>query len=71
MKHHLKTRGINQEDCCDLCSQSESSGHILWGCKFASKVWGETRLKLPFIPNSLRDFTDIVWEIRERRPEID
>ena len=49
-KHRLKARGINIEDDCDQCGMSESLGHILWGCKLAAKVWGESRLKLPVVP---------------------
>ena len=29
------------EDSCGFCGMCETSGHILWGCKFASKVWKE------------------------------
>lgn len=59
-KHQLKTRGINIEKGCDLCGQCESSEHMLWGCNFAAEVWGESRLKLPFIPYPTKDFMEVV-----------
>lgn len=70
-KQHLKTKGIIQENECDFCGLSESSGHTLWGCKVSLEVWGATRLKLPLIQNPPRDFIDIVWMIRKEKPEID
>ena len=70
-KHQLKSRGISIEDCCDQCDLSESSGHILWGCKLASKVWSESRLKLTSFPNQMQEFIELVWEIEERKPDID
>ena len=70
-KQRLKVRGINIEDDCDQCGMRESAGHILWGCKFAAEVWGVSRLKLPVVPNQPQEFVDIVWEISERKPDID
>ena len=37
----------------------------------AADVWGASRLKLPAIPNQTQVFLDLVWEIRERKPDID
>ena len=71
IKHRLKSRGISIEDGCDQCGLSESSGYILWGCKLASKVWSESRLKLPYIPNQMQEFIELVWEMIEKKPNID
>ncbi|XP_075658913.1 uncharacterized protein LOC142628758 [Castanea sativa] len=38
---------------------------------FAAEVWGTSRFKLPAIPNQPQEFLDIVWEIRERKLDID
>ena len=70
-KHRLKSKGIIKEDECDFCGLSESSGHTLWGCKVVVEVWGAIRLKMPFIQNIPREFIDIVWTIREGKPEMD
>ena len=32
----------------------------------AEDVWCGTRLKIPYIQDPLRDFINIVWEIKER-----
>ena len=71
IKHRLKSKGISIEDYCDQCGLNESSGHILWGCKLALEVWGESRLKLPYIPNQMQEFIELVWEIIEKTPNID
>ena len=70
-KPRLKSRGIGQEDSCDLCGLSESSGHILWGCNVAAEVWSGTKIKLPSLPEPHMDFLDIVWEIQENHPGVD
>ena len=70
-KQRLKSRGISIKDCCDQCGSSESSGHVLWGYKLASEVWSESKLKLPSLPNQMQEFIEVVWEIKERKPDID
>ena len=50
-KQRLKARGINIKDDCDHCGMHESTGHILLGCKFATKVWGVSRHKMLALPN--------------------
>ena len=45
-KNCLKASGVGLEDCCALCGLSETSGHILWGYKFAKTVWSATKIKL-------------------------
>ena len=70
-KYQLRARGIGRDDKCDLCGGCETFGHILWECKMAGAVRGNTRLKLPSLEVTPRDFVDIVWEIMSRRPEID
>nr|XP_023880097.1 uncharacterized protein LOC111992470 [Quercus suber] len=34
-------------------------------------VWCDTKIKLPVVPPSSREFVDVVWEILEARPSID
>lgn len=51
-KWRLKARGIGEGISCDVCGESETSGHVLWGCKTAKEVWGATKLKLPFPPEA-------------------
>ena len=67
----LKSRGIRQEDSCDLCGLSESSGHILQGCSLAVVVWGGTKIKLPFLLEPPRELLNIVWEVKENPLGID
>lgn len=70
-KNRLKTRGIVIKEACDQCGMCESPEHGLWSCSFAAEVWGESRLKLLFIPYPTKDFMEVVWEIRDRKPEVD
>jgi len=37
----------------------------------AREVWGNTRLKLPYLESILKDFIDSVWEIKLKKPEVD
>lgn len=69
-KKRLRTRGIAQDGRCDLCGYIETSRHTLWGCKFASLVWGNTKIKLPSFEMTPRDFIDILWEIKNKKPEL-
>ena len=69
-KLRLKSKGVGQEDKCDLCGLSESSGHILWGCNVAATVWSGTKIKLLSLPGPHLDFLDIVW-IMENCPAVD
>ena len=70
-KNRLINRGVGQEDGCNLCGYSETFGHILWGCSYIEKVWCDTKIKLPLVPASTREFVDVMWEILEFRPSID
>lgn len=54
-----------------MCRLCESFEHVLWGCYFATEVWGESRLKLPFFPYPTWDFMEVIWEIRDKKPEVD
>ena len=65
-KLHLKAHGVSKDGRCDMCRLEETSGHALWSCRMAEDVWCGTRLKLPYFQDPLRDFIDIVWEIKER-----
>lgn len=46
-------------------------GHILCGCKFTKAVWRATKIKLPCLRDSLRDFIDLVWVVMESCSNID
>ena len=65
-KLHLKAHGVGKDGRCDMCRLEETSGHALWSCRMAEDVWCGTKLKLPYLQDPLRDFIDIVWEIKER-----
>ena len=54
-----------------MCGQSETSGHILWGCQYAKAVWSGTKIKLPWLQDPLNDFIDIVWETMNSHPQVD
>ena len=69
-KLKLKQRGIVEGDRCDICGQSESSGHSSWSCKVAETDWSNTKLKLPYFQDPSRDFIDIVWAINDTHPGI-
>ena len=63
----LVSRKITRDDSCGLCGLCETSGHALWGCKFASEVW-----KNGGLPTKVRDqlrcskeFIDVVWRLKE------
>ena len=63
----LVSRKITGNDSCGLCGLCETSGHALWGCKFASEVW-----KNGGLPTRVRDqlryskeFIDVVWRLKE------
>lgn len=42
--HRLTSRKVIVEDSCGFCGMCETSGHILWGYKFASELWKELGL---------------------------
>ncbi|KAL0003137.1 hypothetical protein SO802_016918 [Lithocarpus litseifolius] len=50
---------------CDLCEESESSGHILWGCHIAREAWNEKSLKLDCPSRSPKEFIEVVWLLME------
>ena len=70
-KDRLLARGVGSGDYCALCVQSETSGHILWGCQYAKEVWSGTKIKLPWLQDPLNDFVDIVWETMNSHPQVD
>lgn len=70
-KHQLRLRRIRRDEKCELCGSYKTSGHALWGCTVAGEVWGNTRLKLPYLESMPRDFIDIVWEIKIKKPELE
>lgn len=37
-KHCLLSRKVLKEDSCDFCGESESEGHVLWGCVIAKET---------------------------------
>ena len=63
----LASRKITKDDSCGLCGLCETSGHILWGCKFASKVWKIVGLpiKVEVQVQSEKEFIDVVWRLKE------
>ena len=67
----LRTRGIAQDEKCDLCGSCETFGHILWGCELIGLVWGNTKIKLLGLEIIPSDFIYLVWEIKNKRPELD
>ena len=70
-KNRLMAWAVGSGDCCALCGQSETSGHILWGCQYAKAVWSGTKIKLPWLQDPLNDFIDIVWETMNSHPQVD
>ena len=70
-KNRLKVRGMGLEDCCVVCGLSETSGHTLRGYEFAKTIWSATKIKLPWLPDPLRDFIDLVWMVMESHSNID
>ena len=69
-RNRLKVRGVGCEDCYALCGSSETSGHILWDCKFAKEVWNGTKIKLPTLPKLVPEFLNLVWEVVHSCPNV-
>ena len=55
------------EDSCGFCGLCETSGHILWGCKFASEVWKEMGLITKQLPHCPVEFIDVFWSFKESK----
>ena len=55
------------EDSCGFCGLCETSGHILWGCKFASEVWKEMGLVTKQLPHCPVEFIDVLWSFKESK----
>ena len=70
-KNRLMIGGVGSEDYCALCGHSETMGHTLWGCQYAKDVWNGTKIRLPWMQESLNELIDIVWEIKESYPNVD
>lgn len=51
---------------CVLCRGYESSGHALWDCDIATRVWKEVGLNLPNLKQPMKDFIDVVWTLKEK-----
>ena len=64
-------RSVGSGDCCALCRQGETLGHILWGCQYAKAVWCGTKIKLPWLQDPLNDFVDIIWETMNSHSLVD
>ena len=69
-RNRLKVKGVGCEDYGALCGSSETSGHILWDCKFAKEVWSGTKIKLPDLPEPAPEFLNLVWEVMDSHPNI-
>ena len=54
-----------------LCVASVKLRGIPYGCEFAKTVWSTTKIKLPWLPDPLRDFIDLVWVVMESHSNID
>lgn len=59
-KQCLMHRKVLMDDKCDLCGESKSSGHILWGCTIAREAWNKTKFKLDRPNRSPKEFIDVV-----------
>ncbi|KAK9984138.1 hypothetical protein SO802_033663 [Lithocarpus litseifolius] len=70
-KQCLMHRKVIKEDKCDLCGESESSGHILWGCKVAKEAWSETKFKIDRLGRPPKDFLDVLWLLMASSGEKD
>ena len=69
-RNRLKVKGVDCEDCCALCGDCETLGHILWDCIFAKEVWSETKIKLPALLEPVNVFLNLVWEIVDSCPNV-
>ncbi|XP_075636928.1 uncharacterized protein LOC142609204 [Castanea sativa] len=69
-RNRLKLRGVDYGDCCALCGDSETLGHILWDCTFAKEVWSGSKMKLPALPGPVNEFLNVVWVVVEVCPNI-
>nr|XP_023891465.1 uncharacterized protein LOC112003484 [Quercus suber] len=69
-RNRLKVKGVGCEDCCAMCGSNETSGHILWDCKFAKEVWSVTKTKLTAQPEPVPEFLNLVWEVMDSHPNI-
>lgn len=69
--YRLATRKVINDDSFAFCGECESSRHILWDCKVASKVWKEVDLGLPVLDQPTRDFVDVVWVLKDRKESTD
>ena len=69
-RNRLKVEGVGCEDSCALCGSSETSGHLLWDCKFAKAVWRGTKIKLLALLEPVPEFLNLVWEVMDSHPNI-
>ena len=64
-KFGLKQRKIITDDKCDICSERETSGHILWSCAIAKDTWEELKIRHANQIPPLEAFIDVLWWLRE------
>lgn len=69
-KLRLKSRGVGEDDRCDMCGLGESSGHALWSCQLVEAVWSCAKFKLPHFRDPPGDFIDIVWAFIDNHGEV-
>ena len=58
------------DNSCGFCGGCESSGHVLWDC-VAVEVWREVEINLPILKQSMKNFIDVVWTLKERDGVLD
>ena len=62
----LASRRVASDSSCGFYGVYESSGHALWDCAIAAKVWKEVGLNLPKLNQPIKEFVDVVWMLNER-----
>ncbi|KAL4626434.1 hypothetical protein ACB092_05G096200 [Castanea dentata] len=53
------------------CKNILPTKNHLKGCEFVKTVWSITKIKLPWLPDPMRDFLDLVWVVMESHSNID
>ena len=67
----LTFRSVALDSSCGFYGGYESSGHALWDCAIAAKVWKGVGLNLPKLNQPMKEFIDVVWTLNERKGVLD
>ena len=60
-----------EEDGCDICGESETSGHCLWSCILAKETWRGLGFNIDcFVPPPV-EFLDVFWQLLESQGDKD